>query len=649
MAALERNQESEVAALDESVDQAALKAYRHLLSLRHPDGHWCGELEGCTILESEYMLLQLFVNKWDENKMRKAAVFIRRQQGDDGGWPIYPGGPADVSTSVKAYFVLKLVGDDADAPHMRRARATILALGGVEAVNSFTKVYLAIFGQYPWQDCPAIPPEMSLLPWWSYFNIYEMSSFSRVMVVPLGIIWSRKPVCPVPAGAGIGELRAVDRRPGTAFSLPTAARAWRSVFLALDRFLKWLENTGVKPLRKRALANAEAWLTERMNETEGLGAIFPPIVNSTIALRCLGHELDHPLIRRQLDALESLVIQDADSLRVQPCKGPVWDTALALSAARAHEDLAGVRGGTESHDRTINWLLEREVRQVGDWAVKNASGRPGGWPFQYINGWNPDCDDTAQVLLAVAGLRSATSPLGQAADRAVAWLVSMQNDDGGFAAFDRNCDKRLLSYVPFADHNAMIDPSCDDITGRVLDALVTLGLPREHPAIQRAVRFLERSQASDGTWFGRWGCNSIYGTYLALTGLAAAGVDLGQLRYVRSAAWLRGKQNPDGGWGETLASYDDPSCRGNGPSTAAQTAWALLALFATGDHQSATVQSGLEHLIRTQEPGGGWRDRPWTGTGFPRVFYLRYALYDRYFPLLALATYRRHNTTRRLG
>ncbi len=618
--------------------EAIRAARRYLQSLQNDDGHWCAELEGDTILESEYLLTLHFLGRTGEDRARKAAEYLRRAQLAEGGWPNYPGGPAEVSTSVKAYFVLKLMGDDASSPHMARARDTILSLGGIEACNSFTKIYLAIFGQCSWERCPAVPPEIVLLGPWFPFHLYRMSAWSRGIVVPLAIIWATKPSCPVPDSARIDELHVPGwTRPRV--SRPLRETAWRAFFTAVDAGLRRVEAIGLTPLRARALAACERWITAHLEGSDGLGAIFPPIINTILAFRCLGYAEDDPRLLAQVRELERLEIEEGDTLRVQPCFSPVWDTALAsvaLAASGSPPDDPALR-------RAARWLLDREVTREGDWKVSCPAAKPGGWYFEYANEPYPDTDDTGEVLAALAGVRFGDAGEERRREAAIArgtdWLVAMQNDDGGWGAFDRGCDHEVLTFIPFADHNAMIDPSCEDITGRVLEAFRLLGRPASDDAVARAVRFLDRKQLADGTWYGRWGVNYLYGTFLALRGLAHAGVDLRQPRYQRAAEWIRARRNADGGWGELPRSYDDPSAKGRGPSTASQTAWALLALFALGDRSSSAVNGGLGFLLDRQRPDGSWHDEPWTGTGFPRVFYLRYHLYATVFPLWALAVH----------
>jgi len=623
------------------VEGCIQKARSRLWDLQEPDGHWCAELEGDSILESEYALLLLFLGDRDE-KIRRLAEHVRNRQSVEGGWSIYPGGPADVSASVKAYFVLKLVGDDLDAPHMMLAQQTIRRLGGIEACNSFTKLYLSIFGLYEWDRSPGVPPELILFPKWFPFNVYEMSSWSRAIVVPLSIIWANKPTCAAPAYATLEELRLVDSKvAGPRFSRGSLAHhGWSFVFQVLDRTHKIFERVGMMPLRRRAIAKSERWILQRLEKSDGLGAIFPPIVNTIIALRSLGYEEDHPVIQSQLEELEKLEIEEGGALRVQPCKSPSWDTALSINAlAERHDPAASSR-----LEKAIEWLLAHEVKEPGDWCEKNPASSIGGWYFEYNNEFYPDVDDTAQILTAVSKVEISDPELGQrwnhSAQRAIAWVLSMQNNDGGWASFDKGCDREFLTYIPFADHNAMIDPSTTDITARVLEALTRFGYDRSSSAIRRGIEFLYAEQEDDGSWYGRWGCNYLYGTFLALGALEATAEDPSQESIQRAAAWIRGVQNPDGGWGELPESYGRPDKKGIGPSTASQTAWALLGLLAAGDSDSEYVQRGFDYLLRTQLPNGEWQEDGWTGTGFPEVFYLKYHLYATYFPVYALELWR---------
>lgn len=628
------------------VRQAVEKARSYLLALQKADGHWCAELEGDTILESEYALTLWFLGRGEDSKFQRLANYLRVHQEPAGGWSNFPGGPAEVSVSTKAYFVLKLAGDDPEAPHMRAARSTIRRLGGVDACNSYTRILLSVFEVYEWEGAPAVPPEIVLLPRWFPFNIYEMSAWSRAIVVPLSIIWARKPSCPVPGGCRLDELRVAGAESGPGRVLETRReRLWSAFFLRVDRALKAIERAGLHPFRRRALQRAESWVVERLQGSDGLGAIFPSIMNTVIAFVCQGRSLDDPLVHSQLEELEKLEIADGDELRVQPCMSPVWDTALAMSALLD----AGLSPTDEILQRAACWLLDREVRRPGDWKIKNPAGEPSGWCFEYANEHYPDCDDTAEVL-GVLHRVSLTDPTSEqrrreALERGLAWQLSMQNRRGGWGAFDKDCDRRALELVPFADHNAMLDPPTVDVTARTVEALIEMGLEPTSRAVRRGVEFIWRQQEEEGCWYGRWGANYIYGTWLALTALSRVGEGARSLAMQRALEWLLSCQNEDGGWGESLLSYHDPSTKGQGPSTASQSAWALMGLMAPGDLEdprlASAVRRGVDYLLSTQRGDGSWYDEQWTGTGFPKVFYLRYHLYACYFPLQALATYAR--------
>jgi squalene-hopene/tetraprenyl-beta-curcumene cyclase len=631
------------------VQAAVDRARACLLARQVPDGHWVGELQGDTILESEWILLMAFLGREQDERILKAARYILHQQRAEGGWAIYPGGPADLSASVKAYFALKLAGHDPEAPALRRAREIIRGLGGAAGCNSFTKFYLALLGQFPYANCPAVPPEMVLLPSWAYFNIYAMSSWTRTIVIPLSIFYAHKPVRTLPDRLGIAEL--FLEPPDTPLwpHPPTAAwLSWTNFFLALDQVFKRVEAWGLGPVRRLALRRAEAWMRERFTDSDGLGAIFPPMIYTAVCLRCLGHGDDSPDLQWALAQLDKLMIEDAETLRLQPCFSPVWDTALTLKAladcgsqAADFSEESAIRNRQSAIDRGTRWLLEREVRRPGDWCVTNPGVEPGGWFFEYHNAFYPDTDDTAMVLMALARTGRADTPEARPAiRRGLRWLLSMQNRDGGWAAFDRNINRQVLTKVPFADHNAMLDPSCPDITARVLEALGDFGFRPGHPQVDRAISFLGRSQEPSGCWLGRWGVNYIYGTWQVLDGLARIGFDTRQPLVRRAVDWLKAVQQPDGAWGESCRSYDDPSWAGKGPPTASQTAWALLGLLAAGEGASPEAQRGIAWLLETQQPGGDWDEEPFTGTGFPRVFYLKYHLYSLYFPLMALARYR---------
>jgi squalene-hopene/tetraprenyl-beta-curcumene cyclase len=616
-----------------------------LLERQDPQGYWIGELEADQTLESDYILLQLWLYppdsvgpwrppSWD--KVRRAARYILKGQTPSGGWSLYPGGPANISASVKAYCALRLAGLESSNPRIEKARQCILGLGGVEAANSYTKIYLSYFGLYPRERTPTIPPEFFLLPETALFNIYEMSSWSRAILAPLAILGARQARRPAPAGLSLSEI--------FSGSLPPRPDlfSWRNFFLWTDRALKVWERTDFRPARDKAVEAAAEWMIRHLDDSDGLGAIFPGQLNSIMALSELGYGLDHPVMRRELDHLERLVIDDGETLRLQPCLSPVWDTALtcyALGSALAASD-ERVRSALR---RAADWLLSKEVRGYGDWAVKNGKAAPGGWYFEFNNEFYPDTDDTAKVLLAMEFARAGDAGAQQAAEtRAVDWLLSMQSADGGWGAFDLDNNSQILTHVPFADHNAMLDPTCADITGRVLEAICRRGPGGRHPAVGRALEYLRKQQHEDGSWYGRWGVNYIYGTCFALRGLEAAGEDQREAYIIRAGEWLRSIQNADGGWGESCASYDDPREKIHGESTPTQTAWALLGLFATGDYETRSVRDGIRYLLEGQQADGSWSEQFFTGTGFPSVFYLKYHLYPQYFPLMALAKYQAH-------
>jgi squalene-hopene/tetraprenyl-beta-curcumene cyclase len=613
-----------------------------LLAKQQADGHWCGELQGDTILESEYVLLMAFLGREREPRCLKAARYLLTQQQPEGGWGNYPGGPPDLSVTVKAYFALKLTGHDPQADSMRRARAVARDLGGAARCNSFTKFYLALLGQFPYDNCASVPPEMMFLPRWAYVNIYAMSSWTRTIVVPLSIFSAFRPVRRLPAEVSIPELF-LDRPDTPLWPCSPTRRwlTWTNFFLVVDRAVKWLERWGPRFVRRAAVRRAADWMLEHFADSDGVGAIFPPMVYTVISLHCLGHGPDTPEMRWALKQLDDLMIEEGDTLRLQPCFSPVWDTALTLNALA----FSGLNREHPAVAAAARWLLDKEVRRPGDWSLLNPGLEPAGWFFEHRNGFYPDTDDTAMVLMGLARSGAAwadgaRTPIA-VAERGVRWLLGMQNSDGGWAAFDRDINHEILTKVPFADHNAMLDPSCPDITARVLEALAQYGHRPGSPAVERALAFIERTQDRRGCWIGRWGVNYLYGTWQVLQGLEAIGYDMTRPMVRRAVAWLRQVQQGCGGWGETCRSYDDPALAGQGTPTASQTGWALLGLIAAGEAGSREVAAGVDYLLRTQGPDGNWEEEPFTGTGFPKVFYLKYHMYRLYFPLMALARYAR--------
>jgi squalene-hopene/tetraprenyl-beta-curcumene cyclase len=613
-------------------------ARRALLRLQRADGHWVGELQGDTILESEYVLLLAFLGRENDERVGRCAKYILDQQQPEGGWSNYPNGPADVSVSVKAYFALKIAGYDAESPCMQRARKVIRDLGGPVRCNSFSKFYLALLGQLPYRNCPAVPPELVLLPRWFPINIYAMSSWTRTILVPLSIMAAHKPVRRMDDERGIRDLF-IEAPETPQWVCPPSRNkvSWTNFFLAADWLWKKVE--WLSPLRGRAIRQASAWMRAHFEDSDGVGAIFPPMIYTAIALRCLGVADDDPEFIWALKQLDDLMIDDDDTLRLQPCFSPVWDTALSLIALAD----AGIPAEVEAVKWGVDWLLDREIRQPGDWSCGNPGVEPAGWCFEYRNGFYPDTDDTAMVLMALARcnsqpFRGSPSPRESSA-RAIRWLLAMQNSDGGWAAFDRDVDWPVLEKVPFADHNAMLDPSCPDITARVMEALGHFGYRAGEPAVDRGIEFLRRTQLADCGWPGRWGVNYLYGTWQVLQGLRAIDFPMNDPMVRRAVGWLQRVQQPTGAWGESCASYEDARLAGIGTATASQTAWALLGLIAAGEADSPEVRAGIRWLLRTQSEDGGWQEEPFTGTGFPKVFYLKYHMYPLYFPLMALSRY----------
>jgi len=617
------------------------RAQQNLLRLQHPDGYWCGELMVDSTLCSDYILYMHWSGKLDPVLQDKCVAHIRRRQLGDGGWNIYEGGPSEINATVKAYFALKLAGHSQDAPWMREARAAALRLGGIPRMNTYAKLYLALLGQFPWKYLPAIPVELILLPDWFFFNIYEMSSWSRAMLMPLAILNHLKPTRQLPAEKHLHELYPAGLE-HTDLSLPRAEKFFSlgNFFISATELFRVFESPGMAFLRSTALEKAKAWMIERMGEgSDGLAAVFPAMLNSIIALRALGYPDDDPVLRKAVNDFEGLFVDDPEDFRIQPCLSPVWDTAINMIALVE----SGLDPMSEPVQRSAEWMYSKEVRIRADWSKKNSHPIASGWAFEFNNMYYPDTDDTAMVLI---GLRMVGSRTEEASasyqrmfQRALDWLLSFQCRDGGWAAFDRDVTKRWLEDVPFADHNAILDPTCSDLTGRTLELLGYIGCDLHCRRVQRAIQFLKDTQEEDGSWYGRWGVNYIYGTWQVLRGLRVIGVDMKQDWLIRAREWLESCQNEDGGWGETCASYDDPMLKGKGPSTASQTSWAVMGLCAAGATHSKAVRRGIDFLVRRQNRDGSWTEPETTGTGFPKVFYLKYDMYRNNFPLLALATY----------
>jgi squalene-hopene/tetraprenyl-beta-curcumene cyclase len=613
--------------------KAAARATDYFLRTQSAQGYWWAELTADTTLESDYILLQLWLHPpvdgvWNPPTrplINNAVRSILERQLPDGGFNIYPQGPVDLSATVKAYFSLKLAGVDYDDARLAKARDRILSLGGIQAANSYVKVNLSLFDLYPREDCPSIPPEIMLFGKF----IYQMSSWTRAIVIPLSIVHSMNPRRPVPEGFNLKELFLTGGHPEFPFSRESFT--WRNVFLHMDKGLKLWEKHGPKFIRKSAIHKAEQWMIERTRYSDGVAAIYPPMMYVIMALDLLGYGPDHPHRVEAQKQFDGLMVDDGDRFFFQPCFSVVWDAAIAAFALGEASEPP-----LDALSKCADWLLTKEVRRKGDWSIKRPNTEPSGWYFEFANEHYPDIDDTAMVLLALNRSR-ASRPNEQKAceERAIKWLLDMQSKDGGWAAFDVDNNWRPLSFVPFADHNAMLDPTCPDITGRVLEALCAYGLDQSHPAIRKGIEYLVRTQEEDGSWYGRWGVDYVYGTFLALRGLAAAGVSDREAYVQRALEWVRAIQNFDGGWGESCESYKQGAYV-QASSTPSQTAWAVLALLAGGDTTSTSLHDGMDYLVRTQNADGTWDEELATGTGFPQVFYLCYHLYRNSFPLMAL-------------
>jgi squalene-hopene/tetraprenyl-beta-curcumene cyclase len=624
------------------IEQAIIAARDWLIARQQPAGFWCEELEGDATLESYMILLETFLGRRASDKSLALARVLRGKMLPTGGWSQYPDGPPEISVSCLAYCALKWMDDPADVQALALSREVISGLGGVESANTYTKYHLALFGQYSWQSVPAIPPEMMFLPRKGPFSIDDMSSWSRTIFVPLSILYAHKPICSLPAHLGVQELFASQRAPASSDASVSDlyAKLWRRFFFAVDAGLKRYERLpGAARLRRVAIERAASWMIERLAESDGLSAILPAMANSVMALKVLGYADDHPLQREQLGHLDGLLVHaDDGSLRMQPCLSPVWDTVLSCHALIQ----TGLAPDAETLRRAASWLLAKQTRLPGDWSGRNPAAA-GGWYFEYRNEFYPDVDDTCMALMVLAHARAYEPETEQAAamERGLTWMLQMQNRDGGWGAFDRDNDKQFLTHVPFADHNAMIDPSTADITARVLECLSHFpGFDASHPLVAQALDFLRRDQTADGSWYGRWGVNYLYGTWQVLRGLRAIGADMTTPHVQRAVHWLVQHQNSDGGWGESIASYDDTDRKGIGASTPSQTAWALMGLIAAQQADSQAVRRGVRYLIDQQDSAGTWQQALWTGTGFPRVFYLNYHSYRHHFPLQALAQYR---------
>jgi squalene-hopene/tetraprenyl-beta-curcumene cyclase len=621
------------------------RAREHALGLQHAEGWWQGELETNVTMDAEDLLLRQFLGVRDDAATAAAGRWIRSQQREDGTWANFYGGPADLSTTVEAYVALRLAGDEPDAPHLQRARDWILSQGGVEATRVFTRLWLAASGRWSWDDLPVIPPELIYLPGWFPLNIYDWGCWARQTIVALAVVQSFRPSRPLPFtidelktggphGRAPGARRSFDARP-----LPgprATTDPWSYVFTALDRSLH--RYRPVKSVRRAALRRCAEWIIARQERDGCWGGIQPPWVYSLMALNLLGYDLEHPLMARGLAGLDRFTItEDGPSgpiRRLEACQSPVWDTVLIMIGLAD----AGLPSDHPALVEAGEWVLGEEIRGPADWQVRRPALTPGGWAFEFDNDNYPDTDDTAEVILALRRVALPPAEAKPALERGLRWLAGMQSKDGGWGAFDADNTRALVNKLPFCDFGAVIDPPSADVTAHIVEAFAAEG-QADHPSVRRGVVWLLRAQEADGSWFGRWGANYIYGTGAVVPALIAAGVRPSKPVIRRAVAWLEAHQNPDGGWGEDLRSYDDSSLAGQGTSTASQTAWALLALLAAGEHDSVITERGIRWLARTQRADGSWDEPQYTGTGFPGDFYINYHLYRLAFPLSALGRY----------
>jgi squalene-hopene/tetraprenyl-beta-curcumene cyclase len=622
----------------EKVKKAKERAVDALLNLQYPEGYWWGELESNVTITAEYLMLHRFLGL-PEDKFPGLVREILSQQLDNGGWSLWYGDGGNLSTSVEAYQALKMAGLSVEDPRLAGARQFILERGGALASRVFTRINLALFGQVSWDGIPLLPVEFMLLPPWSGLSFYEFSSWSRATMIPLSIVMAYRPVCPLPPSQSVAELFVHPDEPfkNHRVAWKKQGPALENFFVLVDRLLRIYARLPWALMRHLAIHKAEQWILDHQEDSGDWGGIQPAMVNSLLALACQGFKVNHPVIQRGLAALEAFTLKLGDRLRLQSCISPVWDTGLAVRALAA----AGLSPDHPAQEKATAWLLANQIFKPGDWCIKRPHLAPGGWAFEFFNNWYPDIDDSAVVLMALK--EGLADPDGHqtALATGIAWCLGMQSKNGGFAAFDVDNTKDWLNAIPFSDLKALIDPPTEDVTGRVLEMMGTFGFTKSHPAAVRALAVMRNWQQRDGSWWGRWGVNFIYGTWSVLMGLKAIGISSQSPMVRRAAAWLNKCQNRDGGWGECCESYRDPGLRGQGPSTASQTAWAVMGLIAAGETASPAVKAGIDYLVKNQKKDGRWDEEYFTGTGFPSHFMIRYHLYRDIFPLMALGMYLR--------
>ncbi|MEX0763391.1 MAG: squalene--hopene cyclase [Dehalococcoidia bacterium] len=645
-----------------SVDEAIERTHAFLRATQHKNGYWWGELESNPTMEAEYVFLMHILGVGNDERLRKVANFIEQRQQEDGGWGMYYGGAGDLSTTIECYTALKMAGRDPDSDSMKAARNLILGKGGIEGARIFTKIWLAMLGQWDWKGTPYLAPELVLLPTPLPLNIYSFASWTRATVVPMTVILSQHPTFPLSPEMAIDELYASGRQ-NAVYSLPApVGRSWERILFAADRILRAADRLLWNPLRPRALKEVEKWICQHQEADGSWGGIQPPWVYSLIALTQLGYSPDHNVIRRGLEGFEGFAIESDDTWQLQACVSPVWDTCLTVNSL--------IESGMDPDDlmivRASDWLINQQILKPGDWQVKVKNAEPGGWAFEFANEMYPDTDDAAEILLAI-GRAGNSNPAGcdAAVKRGMRWLLSMQSRNGGWGSFDKDNTSRLVTKLPFFDFGETIDPPSVDVTAHIVEAIGRLGWTPGMPSVERALKYLWNEQEEDGPWFGRWGVNYIYGTGAVLPALEALGHDMSDPRVQLAADWIESCQNSDGGWGETCASYADPRLRGVGINTPSQTGWALMALIAAGRGGSDAARHGVEYLVSTQLPDGTWEEQQYTAAGFPGYgigdrrfkspegdpgsllpgelpsgFMIKYHMYRVYWPLLALGRYR---------
>ena len=621
------------------LDRAIERCQEYLLDNQYQDGYWWGELEANVAITSEYLMLTHFFDIGDRDRWQQIVEYLKSKQRPDGTWSVYYDGPGNLNITVEAYFAMKLAGVSPDEPYMARAREFILSQGGLPKVRNFTKIWLALLGQWDWKATPVMPPELMWLPPFFPFNIYEFSSWARATIVPMTIILNKRPVRPVPDYARIDELMPAQAgKPSYTLRDDPGVASWQKLFVGMDGLLRLWDRVPLKPGRGRAFQKAEQWILKHQESNGAWAGIQPPWVYSLLALHCQGYPLDHPVMARGLNAFEEFALEENGTFRTQSCISPVWDTAwvvIALEESGLPPDHPGMVKAGE-------WLVSKQITTEGDWAVKFPGVVPGGWAFEFENDWYPDIDDAAEVIFALTKVALNDTIKEKTVQLGIDWILGLQSSNGGWGAFDKDNVRRFITRMPFCDFGEVIDPPSVDVTAHILEILGMRGQrPENSPAVECGLRYIKDEQEYDGAWFGRWGVNYIYGIGAVLPALQAVGEDMSQPYVQRAAGWLKDHQNDDGGWGETCASYDDPSLRGQGSSTASQTAWALLGLISAGESLSPQARRGVEYLLDTQAEDGSWDEEYFTGTGFPKDFMIKYHMYRIYFPLLALGRYRR--------